>query len=225
VPWPVAPRPRPAWPAAGSRSGITGRLRHGCLPAGPAILPAASPAANTLIAASSALGRALHQDRPRDLMKLLSMQLINFAIPSELGAQAIADAASARYADMPPGQADQAAAQAGKAGSPPASTAGARERATGHPAWPRGNAGRQYAPPIERRRSPGCFPGRQRPWLPAWWRRRRRSPYTRTRRKALQPAHSAAGPMTSGQSLALCAWLRPGPRASPLRRCSFLRYR
>jgi len=34
-----------------------------------------------------------------------------------------AGAASARHADTPPGQADQAAAQAGKAGSPPARTA------------------------------------------------------------------------------------------------------
>ena len=118
-----------------------------------------------------------------------------------------ADAASARQADTPPGQADQAAAQAGKAGSPPAST-GARERATGHPARPHRNAGGQYAPPIERRRSPGCFRGHQRPWLPALWRRRRRSPYTRTRRKTLQPARSAAGPMTSGRSLGA---LHPAP--------------
>ena len=34
-----------------------------------------------------------------------------------------AGAASPRHADTPPGQADQAAAQAGKAGSPPACTA------------------------------------------------------------------------------------------------------
>jgi hypothetical protein len=34
-----------------------------------------------------------------------------------------AGAASARHPDTPPGQADQAAAQAGKAGSPPAHTA------------------------------------------------------------------------------------------------------
>ena len=34
-----------------------------------------------------------------------------------------AGAASARHPDTPPGQADQAAAQAGKAGSPPARTA------------------------------------------------------------------------------------------------------
>ena len=35
-----------------------------------------------------------------------------------------ADAAAARHADTPAGQADQAMAQAGKTGSPPASTAG-----------------------------------------------------------------------------------------------------
>ncbi len=49
------------------------------------------------------------------------------APPAAAGQQAGprgADAAAARHADTPAGQADQAMAQAGKTGSPPASTAG-----------------------------------------------------------------------------------------------------
>jgi hypothetical protein len=73
----------------------------------------------------------------------------------------------------------------------------ARTRRPGRPDQAAAQAGK-----AERRRSPGCFRGRQRPWLRALWRHRRRSPYTRTRRTTLQPARSAAGAMTSGQSLA-----------------------
>ena len=42
-------------------------------------LPASSPAANTLIAASCTLGRARGPARPRDLTELLSLQLTNLA--------------------------------------------------------------------------------------------------------------------------------------------------
>ena len=126
-----------------------------------------------------------------------------------------ADAASARQADTPPGQADQAAAQAGKAGSPPAST-GARERATGHPARPHRNAGGQYAPSIERRVHQAAFAVTSSPCVPALWRHCRRSPYTRTRRNTCSQRAPAAWPTASGQSLAPCAPLRPGTRASRL---------
>ena len=66
-------------------AGISGTCNAASYPPAQRYLPATSPAANTLIAASSALGRALHQDRPRDLTKLLSMQLTNLAIRGGLG--------------------------------------------------------------------------------------------------------------------------------------------
>jgi len=128
-----------------------------------------------------------------------------------------AGAASARHADTPPGQADQAAAQAGKAGSPPARTAsgGWAHQDTG-PAWQKRRAGIKLPSRLSGGIHRAAFHGRQRPrCLPC-------GDIAAAHRilehggNTLQPAHAAPWPMTAGDPRRLAAPAQHAGRPAPV---------